>query len=258
MQVISLDKREETRETETGLKKGKHLINGPEMERTKTGVPGMDELLDGGIPKGNLVVLAGDPGSGKTCFCLEYLYEGATKYNEPGIYISLEETESDILRIARQWGWDFDTLIGQNKISVTSVELYDFDKLKNLIEDLISVLKAKRVVIDPGVVFRLYFDRELDARKRILSLGKMLKKIGCTTIITNEITLDKTRSLFGLEEYVADGVILLYHSKIENRFIRSVGILKMRGTKISEKLHPVKITENGIVVLAKQELFDEF
>lgn len=228
------------------------------VERTRTGIPGMDDLVDGGIPRGNLVVLAGDPGSGKTCFCLEFLFNGITKYNEPGIFISLEETEEDTLRDAREFGWDFKKFIDEGKFNITSVELYDFDKLKNLIEDLVSVIKAKRLVIDPGVVFRLYFDRELDARKRILSLGKMLKKINCTSIITNEISLDKTRSLFGLEEYVADGVILLYHSKIENRFIRSIGILKMRGTKISEKLHPIVISSNGLEVLSKQELFDEF
>ena len=135
--------------------------------------------------------------------------------------------------------------------------MYDFDNLKNTIEDEVSRLGAKRLVIDPGVVFRLYFERELDARKRILSLGRMLKRINCTAVITNEISLNKASSLFGLEEYVADGVILLYHTKLEDRFIRSVGVLKMRGTKISEKLHPIRITDTGIKILAKQELFEE-
>ncbi len=226
-------------------------------DRTKTGIPGMDELLDGGIPRGNLVVLAGDPGSGKTCFCIEYLYMGAMKHNEPGIYISMEETYDEIIRNGREFGYDLESLIKKEMLIIEVVELYDFDKLKNLIEDSIQRISAKRLVIDPGVIFRLYFDRELDARKRIMSLGKMLKQIDCTTVITNEINLDKTRSLFGLEEYVADGVILLYHTKIENRFVRSLGILKMRGTKISERLHPVTIGEHGLKVLSKQELFED-
>jgi len=225
--------------------------------RTKTGVPGLDEILYGGIPTGNLLVVSGDPGSGKTGLCLEYLYNGVVKYNEPGVYISLEETIEEIVNFAELFGWDFRTLMEKKLISIITVELYDFDKLKNTIEDEISRLGAKRLVIDPGVVFRLYFERELDARKRILSLGRMLKRIGCTAIITNEISLDKASSLFGLEEYVADGVILLYHTRLEDRFIRSIGILKMRGTKISEKLHPVRITGDGIKILAKQELFEE-
>ena len=140
---------------------------------------------------------------------------------------------------------------------IITIELYDFDKLRNTIEDAINAIKAKRIVIDPGVIFKLYFERELDARKRILSLGRMLKKSGCTAIITNEIALNKKTSLFGLEEYVADGVILLYHTMLEDHFVRSIGVVKMRGTKISEKLHPIEITSEGLKVLSKQELFEE-
>jgi len=225
--------------------------------RTKTGVPGLDEILYGGIPQNNLVVISGDPGSGKTGLVLEYLYNGVIKYNEPGLYISLEESAEEIINFAELFGWDIKSLIDKKLLNIITVELYDFDKLKNTIEDEVSRLGAKRLVIDPGVVFRLYFDRELDARKRILSLGRMLKRIGCTAIITNEISLDKSSSLFGLEEYVADGVILLYHTKLEDRFIRSIGILKMRGTKISEKLHPIRITNTGVKILSKQELFED-
>tara|TARA_Y100000310_G_C20699005_1_gene827939 strand:- start:6342 stop:7037 length:696 start_codon:yes stop_codon:yes gene_type:complete len=228
-----------------------------EVPRTKTGIPGLDEIINGGIPRENLVVVGGDPGSGKTIFCLEFLYNGAMKYDEPGLYISLEESQEELLKIADIFGWDFRKLLEEEKVKMISVELYDFDKLKNMIEDAIRQIGAKRLVIDPGVIFRLYFERELDARKRILSLGRMLKKSGCTAIITNEISLEKTSSLFGLEEYVADGVILLYHTRLEDRFIRSIGVLKMRGTKISEKLHPITISKSGLTVLAKQELFED-
>lgn len=230
------------------------MVNPP---RTKTGVPGLDEILFGGIPQSNLVVVSGDPGSGKTCLCLEYLYNGAVRYNEPGVYISLEESAEEIISFAELFDWDVKALIEKKTLAIITVELYDFDKLKTTIEDEVSRIGAKRLVIDPGVVFRLYFERELDARKRILSLGRMLKRIDCTAIITNEISLDKATSLFGLEEYVADGVLLLYHTKLEDRFIRSVGILKMRGTKISEKLHPLRITNSGVKILAKQELFED-
>ncbi len=149
------------------------------------------------------------------------------------------------------------SLANQKKLRIVTLELYDFERLKAAIEDNVKEINAKRVVVDPGVIFRLFFDRELDARKSIVSLGKMLKALGTTTIITNEISLDKISSLYGLEEYVADGVILIYHTKIKNRFVRSVAILKMRNTEITEKLKPVKITGNGISVLSKGELFDE-
>lgn len=224
-------------------------------QKIKTGIQGLDDILNGGIPVGNLVVVSGEPGSGKTIMCLEYLYRGVTDFNEPGVYVSLEESPDEIVKTAAQFGWDMMSLVKEGKLAILTIELYDFDKLRNTIEDVIEKIGAKRLVIDPGVIFRLFFEKELDARKRILSLGKMLKKIGCTAIITNEISLDKMSSLFGLEEYIADGVILLYHTKLEDRFVRSAGILKMRGTKISEKLHPVIITSDGLKILSKQELF---
>lgn len=227
------------------------------VERTKSGVPGLDSLMGGGIPKGNLVVLSGDPGSGKTVMCWQFLNEGAVNQGENGVYISMEETIDSIIFGASEFGWDFKKLVDEGKIKIIAIELYDFERLKNTVEDTIKSVNAKRVVIDPGVIFKLFFDRELDARKRIVSLGKMLKRIGCTTIITNEIALDKTASLYGLEEYVADGVILLYHTKIKNRFIRSIGVLKMRNTQIAEQLKPIKITENGIIVLSKGQLYED-
>lgn len=226
-------------------------------ERTKSGVPGLDSMIGGGIPKGNLVVLSGDPGSGKTVFCWQFLCEGIKSYNENGVYISLEESENGVIDAAKQFGMDFKELIDKGKLRIVTIELYDFERLKTTVEDTIRAIDAKRVVIDPGVIFKLFFDRELDARKRIVSLGKMLKRIGCTTIITNELSLDQMVSLFGLEEYVADGVILLYHTKLRNKFVRSIGILKMRNTEISEQLKPIQITDNGVKVLVKAELFAE-
>lgn len=227
------------------------------IERVKSGIPGFDDLVGGGIPSKNVVVLSGDPGSGKTSFSFGFLFEGIRKYNEAGVYVSLEEPLDDVLASAREFGYDFQEMIGKKKLKVIVVELYDFEKLKNAIEDAVQSIKAKRIVIDPGVIFKLFFEKELDARKSILALGKMLKKLGVTSIITNEINLDGTRSLFGLEEYVADGVVLLYHTKMENKFVRSIAVLKMRGTRISEKLHPLQITGKGIRVLSKQELFEE-
>jgi KaiC/GvpD/RAD55 family RecA-like ATPase len=227
------------------------------VERTPTNIPGLDELIEGGIPKGNLVVLTGDPGSGKTIFCLQYLYQGAKEHNETGIYISLEEKPTELIQTASIFGWDFQPLIDKGKIIIQTVELYDFDKLRDSIEDLVTKHKATRLVVDPGVIFHLYFERELDARKRILSLGKVLKKLHVSTIITNEGGNTSQPGLYGLEEYVADGVILLYHTRVRNRFVRSIGILKMRETNISDKLRPVRITSKGIQVLPKEELFSE-
>ncbi len=228
-----------------------------DVQRTKSGIPGLDDMIDGGFPKGNLVVLSGDPGSGKTVFCWQYIYKGATEFKENGVYISLEEPESTIVEGAMEFGWDLKKLIQEDKIRIVTIDLYDFERLKNAVEENIRAISAQRCVIDPGVIFKLFFDRELDARKKIVTLGKMLKKINCTSIITNEINLDMSRSLYGLEEYVADGVVLLYHTKVKNKFIRSIAVLKMRNTLIAEELKPVKIDKDGINVLVHGKIFEE-
>lgn len=226
-----------------------------EVDRIKTGVPGFDNIIGGGIPKENLVVISGDPGSGKTIICMEFIYQGAKKYDEPGIFVSLEETKEDILKLSSLFGWDYEGLIREKKIDIVTVDLYDFEQLKDVIDDSINRIKAKRLVIDPGVIFRLYFSKELEARKKILELGKMLKDSGVTAIITNESN-SKSSDLFGLEEYVADGVLLLSHKKIKERFVRSVAVVKMRGTKITEKTHPVIISKTGLQILSKQEIYE--
>jgi len=226
-----------------------------EVERVKTGIPGFDKIIDGGLPKDNLVVISGDPGSGKTIFCIEFLYKGATEFDEPGVFVSLEEGKEAIIQTASIFGWDLQKLIDKKKLEIIAVDLYDFEQLKNIIGDAITKLKAKRIVIDPGVIFRLYFTKELDARKRILALGKMLKQSGCTAIITNE-AVTQGPSLFGLEEYVADGVVIITHRKEKNKFVRSISVVKMRDTKISETTHPVRISNKGVEVLSKQESYD--
>lgn len=226
------------------------------IKRIKTGVPGLDELLFGGIPTKSLVVINGEPGSGKTILCLEYLYNGIMKYNEPGVFISLEESEDELLTTARNFGWDFEKLIKEKKFMISSQQLYDFEQLCSSIETLVEKIGAVRIVIDPGVIFRLYFDKELEARKKILELSRILKRIGCTSIITNELVTGQGASLFGLEEYVADGVILLYHTKLEDRFVRGAAVLKMRNTRISETIHPIRINSKGIQILAEEELLE--
>ncbi len=228
-----------------------------DLDRVKTGITGLDELLYGGIPKGNLVVLSGNPGSGKSILCLQFINSGIINNKEKAVFISLEDEKEQIIKTAAQFGWDFKKHIDEKNLVIETIELYDFEKLKNSVEDLCHRVGASRLVIDPGVIFRLYFERELDARKKILALSRMLRKINVTTIITNELSTEGPSSLFGLEEYVADGVILLYHTRLKNKFVRGIGVQKMRGTRISEKLYPLTISKKGITVYPQQELLQD-
>lgn len=227
------------------------------IEKVKSGIPGFDEMLKGGIPKGSVVVLSGSPGSGKTIFCLQFVFAGLSKYDENCVLVLLEESKEEIFDTAKEFGWNLEEFIDKKKLRVLTVNLYDFEILKNNIEDAIRGVNAQRVVIDPGVIFKLFFEKELEARKNIVSLGKVLKKRKCTTIITNELSIDSSSSLYGLEEYVADGVVLLYHTRVKNKFVRSLAIVKMRNTRISEQLKPISITDTGVQVHIDSELFTE-
>ncbi|MEM4327072.1 MAG: ATPase domain-containing protein, partial [Candidatus Diapherotrites archaeon] len=93
------------------MKEEKNKNQRIQFERVKTGVPGLDDMMGGGIPKGNLVVLSGDPGSGKTVLCWQYIYYGATQYNEKSVYVSLEESEQTIFEGALEFGWDLRKLV---------------------------------------------------------------------------------------------------------------------------------------------------
>ena len=181
---------------------------------------------------------------------------GSLESNVQLTAFSLEEEKSRLQETAKSYGWDFERLEEEGKLLMINVKLYDFEKLKNTIEDAIYKIGAKRLVIDPGVILKLYFDKELELRKSLLDLGSLLKRLGVTAVFTAE-PAGEFSSLFGLESYVADGVILLYHTKLENEFIRTIAIMKMRGTSISEKLHPVTISKHGLVVLSEQEIFHE-
>ncbi|MBI2597939.1 MAG: hypothetical protein HYW50_01955 [Candidatus Diapherotrites archaeon] len=226
-----------------------------QIEKIKSGIAGFDEMLRGGIPVGSLVVLSGSPGSGKTIFCLQFIYTGISKYNENCVLVLLEESKEEIFETGLEFGWDFEEFVKKKTLKVLTVNLYDFEILKNNIEDAIRSIDAKRLVIDPGVIFKLFFEKELDARKNIVALGKIIKKRKCTTIITNELSVEIGSSLYGLEEYVADGVVLLYHTRVKNKFIRSIAIVKMRNTQIMEQLKPLSITTSGIQVHIDSELF---
>ena len=220
----------------------------------KTGVKGLDNILNGGIPEGNLVTVSGGPGSGKTILGLQFLYKGAKNYNEPGVFISLEEDPDRLIKTAKSFGWDLNELIKKNKLLIVKIPLFKFQLLKNTIRESVYQIKAKRLVIDPGALIQLFFERQIEVRKATIELGDMLKKLGCTTIITTE---EKGTESFDQSEFSSDGVIFTYYTKISNQFMRMIGVIKMRGTNHSEKIHPLRINNKGLEVLSEEEVFQD-
>jgi KaiC/GvpD/RAD55 family RecA-like ATPase len=226
-------------------------------DRQSTGIPGFDELVEGGIPRKSLNLLSGSCGTGKTTFGGQFIYTGALA-GEPGVYISMEESPESVQRNWETFGWGVGTMIEKGKMLIVQPELYKYDVLLRSIEDSIDSINAQRVVVDSLALIGLYFQDPFQVRKNILDFNRMLKRMDCTSLAITEVEEGSNRiSSFGVEEYVADGVIILHYIKQGNTFNRAVSIRKMRGTKHSTKIHPTQIERNGIVVYATEELFSD-
>jgi KaiC/GvpD/RAD55 family RecA-like ATPase len=233
------------------------------LERVKTGIPGVDDLLNGGIPKGSNVLLAGGAGTGKTIFATQYLYNGAVQYGEAGLYVTLEGNVRDIAWNMESFQWDIKSLQDQNLLTIYRLNL-EGTRNRDLVvqrieEQLVEIerevkeINAKRLVIDSTTVFGAYIDPSY-LRTTLFKFGDKLKNLGCTTILTSETAPTKTTfSAFGVEEFVSDGIIALYFTPPN----RSIFVRKMRGTEHDKNPHPFDINENGVTVNSRDKIIWE-
>jgi KaiC/GvpD/RAD55 family RecA-like ATPase len=226
------------------------------MERIKTGIPGMDKILGGGIPETQLALLTGTSGTGKTTFCCQFMHEGIKRFNEKGVYLSFEEPAASIKENVREFGWDFSSLEKTGRFSFIKYDPYHIEDVFDILESNIRETKATRVVIDSISALGLHVKDDAELRKMIFDLSMILRKLSCTSLIVSEIVPGTSGlSRYGVEEFVADTVIVLYYERLQSTFSRAVQIWKVRGSSHSEKLHPYSITDKGIVVYPDEEAF---
>ncbi len=245
------------------------------LNRVRTGVTGLDELMEGGFPEGRSMLVSGACGTGKTIFGIQFVYMGAAKYNEPGVYVTLDERPDLIRQDVLRFGWDLRKLEDKNMLqiidgSIAKIGLpsdeefslpvtgFDVDKLLLEIMRVSKRIGAKRVVIDSLPALGFNFENPNDVRKAILKLSYMLMRTGVTSLITSEVDEGSNQyGKYGVEEYVVDGVIILHYMGVGTQSNRTLHIRKMRSTKHSEDLHPIEITEKGIVVHKIEEEYAE-
>lgn len=236
----------------------RNAFRGATMDRVKTGIAGLDEMLKGGIPAKRHVAMYGGPGAGKTSVCFEYLYHGAKKA-QPGIYISLEETPEDIVTNMKSTFpmlQDIDQLVEGKKLEIVKPDKLELEEVANILEDRIISSKIKRAVIDSATMIRLSFKNEIEYRQTLFEFLSLLRNLDCTTITTVEATTNRKELLtFDIEHFVMDGVINLYNLDKEERRIRALEIMKMRGTDHSRQLVPFKVTPSGIKVYVGERIF---
>lgn len=240
------------------------------MNRIKTGIPGFDALVEGGLPEGRSFLVSGGTGTGKTIFSTQFLVNGI-KNGEAGIYLTLDERPELIREDMLRFGWNLRQMEDSGllkivdgtiaKIGIMSDEEFslpatgfDLDKLLLELMKAIKKIKARRVVIDSIPALGFNFENEHEVRKAILKLVYLLSRAGVTTIMTTEINEDsKQYSKYGVEEFVADGVILLHYMGIGTQSNRTLHIRKMRATKHSEDLHPIQINDSGLNIHKVEE-----
>lgn len=223
------------------------------MERVSSGIPGLDELIEGGFPKGSVILLSGTCGTGKTLSSLQFLWYGV-QHGENGVYITFEEPVEQVKSNAKQFGWDFETAEKQGKIIMLRYDPFHVEEVIDIIVSSVRKINAKRLVIDSISALGMYIRDPTEVRRSIYTLVSNIYKLGCTTILTSEILPDQLElSRFGVEEFLADGVIVYYYTRISTYFARALTIWKMRYTNHSQRIHPYKITEKGIVVFPHEE-----
>jgi len=229
------------------------------MQRVETKIPGLDEMLEGGLPKGSSTIVVGGCGSGKTTLSIQYLYNGATEYGENGVFISFNETPEMLHQYMTQYGWDLERLEKQGNLSILRLDPADVMQViredYGQIRDAIKALGAKRFVLDPFSTFNIIVKDEFDRKMSLLKFCEWLRKNDCTSLMTVEAerTLASLNGL-GFEEYVVDGVIVMYNIQFRNVRQNAIEIMKMRGSRHSRKIVPF-IFENGIKISPDDKLF---
>ncbi len=226
--------------------------------KTPTGISGLDEISEGGLPTGRPTLICGSAGCGKTLFAMQFLIKGITDYDEPGVFMTFEESKDDLTQNVKSLGFDLDKLIAENKLKIDHVRIerseieetgeYDLEALLIRLDYAINKVGAKRVVLDTIETLFAGIDNVALLRSEIRRLFHWLKEKGITAIITGERG-ESSLTRQGLEEYVSDCVILLDFRVIDQIATRRLRIVKYRGSTHGTNEYPFLIDETGIYVI---------
>ncbi len=240
-------------------KKRNRLSSTPvDLPKSPTGITGLDEITGGGLPKGRPTLITGSAGCGKTMMAMEFLVRGATEYNEPGVFMAFEESAEELTKNVASMGFDLARLQAAKKMVIDYVHIdrqeiqdtgeYDLEGLFVRLGYAIDSIGAKRVVLDTIEALFAGLPNEAILRAELRRLFRWLKKRGVTAVITGERG-DKTLTRYGLEEYVADCVILLDFRILEQIATRRLRIVKYRGSAHGVDEFPFLIGRTGISIL---------
>jgi circadian clock protein KaiC len=245
-----------------------------EIRRTKLGIQGLDQALKGGIPEGNVVLISGGAGTGKSTLALQYVINGATLFGEKGLYISTEQGREELIKQAGGFGWDINDLEQKNLIRIIYFDITLGSNFMGKLDDTIQKFGPKRIVIDSlttltdsllisGIMDDAGFSmvqiaesvnpmprtEQVIAKSILYKLFKEVRKYRTTTLMTTELPEgDGQLSADGVSEFIADGVIMLNYVGVGSVDFRSLVLRKMRYTDHNKATIPYAMESDGIVL----------
>ncbi|MBD1874664.1 circadian clock protein KaiC [Nodosilinea sp. FACHB-131] len=227
------------------------------VRKIRTLIEGFDDISHGGMPAGRSTLVSGTSGTGKTLFAVQFIYNGITEFDEPGVFVTFEESPEDIIQNAYSFGWDLQRLVDDGKLFILDaspdpegqdvVGNFDLSALIERIQYAIRKYKARRVSIDSVTAVFQQYDAASVVRREIFRLVARLKLMGVTTVMTTE-RLDEYGPVarFGVEEFVSDNVVIVRNALEGERRRRTIEILKLRGTTHMKGEYPFTITNGGV------------
>jgi circadian clock protein KaiC len=226
------------------------------MRKVKTGILGLDKMLNGGLIEGRPYLIIGGPGAGKSILAIQFLMMSINR-GESGLYITLDEPYNEIRQNMATFGWN------TSKIRILDLSPegdesdpanYGLDHLFKELKHELVAQKHKRVAFDSTTTLRMLDDSDFKARRRISSIMKLLAKSQCTSLLICEADTNE----LPVESFLARGVIKLYTTTVSGEKIRAIGIEKMRGTAFDEHIRPLSISDQGIQVAPDEFVFESF
>ncbi len=224
------------------------------LELTKTGISGLDEILNGGLVRNSTTLVSGNPGAGKSILGLQYVYNGVELFDESGIFLSFEENERDIREAAESIGFEN----WQQHVDSGDIRIYDkrvllgengFNSSLELMLDDLDNEQYERLVLDSLTMFQLFFENEREKRTYLLKFIDILGENNLTSLMTNEQGTVFPDTDIGLENFLTDGNILLLQTPTDAGVNRYVWVAKMRKKNIDSDIFPMEILEGqGITV----------
>lgn len=223
-----------------------------EGRKVPTGMQEFDQLVEGGFIRSSTILLCGNPGAGKTIFSARFIYEGVSKYGEPGVYVCFAESKEMFINSMKKFGMDFEALIRRRQAIVLDISVgmeIDVQSALNQILEAITSINARRLVIDSITAMISGMETELKKRHLTRLFYRLVRKAGCTAILVVDMPWGQKKIGSGIEEFIADGIIVMKSLYSNGMLKRQLRIIKMRETNHSLRTHEYTITSNGIGIL---------